>query len=85
MVPINKKQNHKANKAAKNRIQKLEKLIDAHTQKLVDVTARLGDSDIYEPENQHELQRCMEDSQRLKSELDDYEAEWMELSESLED
>ena len=85
MVPINKKQNHKANKAAKNRIQKLEKLIDAHTQKLVDVTARLGDSDIYEPENQHELQRCMEDSQRLKSELDDYEAEWMELIESLED
>ena len=85
IVPINKKQNHKANKAAKNRIQKLEKLIDAHTQKLVDVTARLGDSDIYEPENQHELQRCMEDSQRLKSELDDYETEWMELSESLED
>jgi len=84
MVPINKKQNHKANKAAKNRIQKLEKLIDAHTQKLVDVTARLGDSDIYEPENQHELQRCMEDSQRLKSELDDYETEWMELSEDLE-
>ena len=84
IVPINKKQNHKANKAAKNRIQKLEKLIDAHTQKLVDVTARLGESDIYEPENQHELQRCMEDSQRLKSELEDYETEWMELSEDLE-
>jgi ATP-binding cassette subfamily F protein 3 len=84
VVPMDKKQNHKANKAAKNRLQKLEKLIDQLTQKLTDVTARLGDTDIYETENQHELKRCMDESQRLQSELDDYEAEWLELSEDLE-
>jgi hypothetical protein len=53
-------------------------------QKLTDVTARLGDADIYEPENQHELNRCMQDSTRLKAELDEYEAEWLALSEELE-
>lgn len=84
VVPINKKQNRKANKAAKNRLQKLDKLIDQLNQKLTDVTARLGDSDIYEPENQHDLKRCMADSTRLKAELDEYEAEWLELSEELE-
>ena len=84
VVPINKKQNHKANKAAKNRLQKLEKLIDQVNQKLTDVTNRLGETDIYEPENQNELQRCMDQSKQFKSELDDYEAEWLELSEELE-
>jgi len=84
VVPINKKQDHKANKAAKNRLQKLDKLIDQLNQKLTDATARLGDADIYEPENQHELNRCMADSTRLKAELDEYEAEWLELSEELE-
>ena len=64
---MDKKQSHKANKAAKNRLQKLEKLIDQLTQKLTDVTARLGNSDIYEPENQHELKRCMDESQRLQA------------------
>jgi len=84
VVPINKKQDHKANKAAKNRLQKLDKLIDQVNQKLTDVTACLGDADIYEAENQHELNRCMQDSARLKAELDEYEAEWLELSEELE-
>ena len=84
VVPINKKQDHKANKAAKNRLQKLEKLIDTHNQKLVDVTARLGEPDIYATENQHELDRCMQQSIKLKKELDDYEAEWLELSEEVD-
>ncbi len=84
VVPINKKQDHKANKAAKNRLQKLDKLIESHTQKLVDVTAKLSFDEIYLPENASELQQCMEQSQKLKSELDDYEAEWLELSEELE-
>ncbi|MCX7554277.1 ATP-binding cassette domain-containing protein [Marinicella sp. S1101] len=84
VVPINKKQNHKANKAAKNRFQKLDKLIEQHSQKLTDLTAKLGEAEIYEPENQHELQQCMALSQKLKSELEEYEAEWLELSEELE-
>jgi ATP-binding cassette subfamily F protein 3 len=79
-----KKQDHKANKAAKNRLQKLERLIDEHTQKLVDVTAKLSEASIYEPENQHELNRCMQQSEKFKNELDDFEAEWLELSEALE-
>jgi len=85
VVPINKKQDHKANKAAKNRLQKLEKLIDQLTQKLVDVTAKLSSDEMYLPENAIDLQQCMDQSNKLKDELDDYEAEWLELSEALED
>lgn len=84
ITPINKKQNHKANKAVKNRFQKLDKLIDQHNQKLSQVTNRLSEADIYEPDNQDELQQYMELSQKLKQELYDYEAEWLELSEELE-
>ncbi len=84
VIPINKKQNHKANKAARNRFQKLDKLIEQHSQKITDVTAKLSEAEIYKPENQHELKQCMELSQRLKTELDGYEAEWLELSERLE-
>lgn len=83
VVPIDKKQHHKVNKAAKNRLQKLEKLIDQINQKLVDVTASLGEPAIYEPENQHELNRCMNESKRLQAELDECEAEWLELCELL--
>jgi len=85
VVPINKKQDHKANKAAKNRIQKLERLIDETTKKLVDVTAKLGQASIYDVENQHELNQCMQLSEKLKNELDNYEAEWLELSEEMEE
>jgi ATP-binding cassette subfamily F protein 3 len=82
--PINKKQNHKANKAAKNRLQKLERMIEQYTQKIVDVTAKLGSEEIYNPENAHELTLCLNQSKELKMKLDEAEAEWLELSEELE-
>ncbi len=79
-----KKQDHKANKAAKNRLKKLERMIDDYTQKLVDVTAKLGSEEIYEPENAHELTLCLNQSKELKMKLDEAENEWMVLSEELE-
>ncbi|VAW46815.1 Bis-ABC ATPase YheS [hydrothermal vent metagenome] len=84
VVPINKKQNHKANKAAKNRLQKLERMVDDYTQKLVDVTAKLSSEAIYEAENAHDLTLCLNQSNELKIKLDQAEAEWLELSEELE-
>jgi ATP-binding cassette subfamily F protein 3 len=84
VVSIDKKQNHKANKAAKNRLQKLERMIDDFTQKLVDVTAKLSEESIYDPENSHELALCLNQSKELKMKLDEAEAEWLELSEELE-
>ncbi len=84
VVSISKKQNHKANKAAKNRLKKLERMVDDYTQKLVDVTAKLGSEDIYEPENVHELTLCLNQSKELKMKLDEAENEWMVLSEELE-
>ena len=85
VVPIaSKKQNHKANKAQKNRLKKLDRMIEEYTQKLVDVTAKLGSETIYEPENAHELTLCLNQSNELKMKLDDVEAEWLELSEELD-
>ncbi len=84
ITPIDKKQHHKANKAAKNRLQKLERMIDDYTQKLVDVTAELSSEAIYAPENTHELNSCLNQSNELKQKLDAAEAEWLELSEALE-
>ena len=84
VLSIDKKQNHKANKAAKNRLQKLERMIDDFTQKLVDVTAKLSEESIYDPENSHELALCLNQSKELKMKLDEAEAEWLELSEELE-
>ncbi len=85
VVPISsKKQQRKANKAQKNRLQKLERLIDDYTQKLVDVTAKLSEAGIYEPENAHELTLCLNQSNELKMKLDEAETEWMVLSEELE-
>lgn len=79
--PVNKKQNHKAGKAQKNRLQKLERLIDQTTDKLNQVTEQLSKDDIYDPENQQKLQQLLEQSNQLKTELDEYEMEWLELSE----
>ncbi len=84
VVPINKKQNHKANKAAKNRLQKLERMIDDYTQKLVDVTSQLSDESIYEPEKSNDLSLFLNQSNELKMKLDQAEAEWLDLSEELE-
>ena len=84
VIAMDKKQNHKANKAAKNRLQKLERMIDDYTQKLVDVTAKLSNEDIYEQENAHDLTLCLNQSNELKLKLDQAEAEWLELSEKLE-
>ncbi len=84
VIPIDKKQQHKAKKATKNRLQKLERMIDELTQKLVDVTAQLSDESIYEPENAHDLTLLLNQSNELKMKLDDHEAEWLTLSEELE-
>jgi ATP-binding cassette subfamily F protein 3 len=80
--PVNKKQSHKANKAQKNRLQKLERLIDQTTEKLNKVTEKLSSDTIYDPANQDELQQLLEQSTQLKNELDEYEMEWLELSEN---
>ena len=84
VVSINKKQSHKANKAAKNRLQKLERMLDDYNQKLVDVTAKLSEESIYNPENAHDLTLCLNQSNELKMKVDEAEAEWLELSEELE-
>lgn len=79
--PVNKKQDHKANKAQKNRLQKLERLMDQTTEKLNQVTEKLSEDDIYNAENQEKLQQLLEQSTQLKTELDEYEMEWLEMSE----
>ncbi|MCB1583195.1 MAG: hypothetical protein KDI92_09035, partial [Xanthomonadales bacterium] len=76
-----KKQDHKTSKAQKNRLQKLERLMDQTTEKLNQVTEQLSQDDVYNPENQDNLQKLLDQSTQLKTELDEYEMEWLELSE----
>ena len=55
--------------------------MDQTTEKLNQVTEQLSQDDIYNPENQDKLQKLLEQSTQLKAELDEYEMEWLELSE----
>ena len=82
--PVSKKANHKAGKAQKNRIQKLEKMVDQLTDKLDQVNEKLSSDEAYLPENAEQLTEWMKQAGDLKKQLDDAETEWMELSEAME-
>lgn len=83
-APVSKKANHKANKAQKNRLQKLEKMVDQLSEKLDHVNEKLSSDDAYLPENAEFLKQWMGEAAALKSQLDEAETEWMELSEAME-
>ena len=52
---------------------------------LSDIEEKLADSGIYDAERKDELNTLLQQQGKVKSELDDAEAEWMELTEQLEE
>ncbi len=81
---VSKKEVHQATKAQRNRLNKLEKLIDRYTDQLAQLNQQMASDEAYLPENAEQLQKWIEQSTQLKTELETAECEWMELSEILD-
>lgn len=81
---VSKRATHKANKAQKNRIQKLEKMVNQYAEQLDAVNEKLASDKAYLPENADQLQQWMEEAGSLKKQLEAAEEEWMELLEAME-
>ena len=73
LAPLRKKQ------------QAAEKLMEKLQAQLSDIEEKLADSGIYDAERKDELNTLLQQQGKVKSELDDAEAEWMELTEQLEE
>ena len=54
------------------------------TQQLETVAESLSEPTIYDDDNRSKLQKLLVEQGRLKSRLEDAEAEWLEASETLE-
>ena len=80
-------QTHKANrkqlKAQRNRLQKLDKQLQLLTQKKKQLADELNDEGLYQADQADKLQHLLAVSKANQSQLDEVEAEWLELAEQL--
>jgi len=67
----------------KNEIKQLEQLMDRLNGEKQQIEQQLADSDIYEPENQDQLQQLNQQQAQLSRKLDEAEESWLLLSEKL--
>ncbi len=72
LAPLRKKQ------------QTAEKQMEKLQAKLSEIEEAMADTGLYEAARKDELQKLLQNQAQLKSELDDVEMQWMELSEELE-
>lgn len=68
----------------RKKLQKLEKQLDCLNEKLQECETKLGDNNLYQPENKAKLTQVLSDQTEAKSELELVELEWMEQQELLE-
>lgn len=73
LAPLRKKQ-----QAAEKRMEKLQRQLNT-------MEEQLGDTDLYDAGRKDELKQLLSKQTEIKSQLEDTEMEWMELSEALED
>lgn len=64
--------------------QKIERLMDKLTLESEAIDEQLSDSEIYQDVNKEKLKSLLQEQGRAKSQLQDHEAEWLELVESIE-
>ncbi len=80
-------QTHQANrkqlKAQRNRLQKLDKQLQLLTQKKKQLADELNDEGLYQADQADKLQHLLAASKANQSQLDEVEAEWLELAEQL--
>jgi ATP-binding cassette, subfamily F, member 3 len=65
-------------------LDKLEKRLAQHQQKLGLVEQKLAAPDIYEAANKQDLRKLLDEQTQLKRQIADIEAEWLSCSEQLE-
>ncbi len=71
-------------KPLRNRIERLVRAIDAGTSALAEVERRLADPALYAADSQDELERLLEQQQRLSKEQSALEADWLSTEAELE-
>ncbi len=69
----------------RKQLEKDEKSIDRLQHKLQECEGQLADPDIYNEAKKAELKQLLENQAKFKSELDDVELSWFELSEEIEE
>ncbi len=79
-----RKVDRKEARALKNRVQKLERVIESTHSELSAVEAELADPALYQNDQANRLSQLHARQQQLKGALDAAEAEWLECSEALE-
>ncbi|KAA3639844.1 MAG: ATP-binding cassette domain-containing protein [Proteobacteria bacterium] len=77
--------NRKQLKAQKNRLQKLDKQLQLLTQKKKQLADELNEEGLYSAEQADKLKRLLAASEANQSQLEEVEAEWLELAEVLGD
>mgnify|MGYP001627770442 CR=1 FL=1 len=75
--------NRKQLKAQRNRLQKLDKQLQALSQKKKQLAQTLNDESLYAQDKADELQQLLADSEATQNQLAEVEAEWLELAEEL--
>lgn len=75
--------NRKQLKAQRNRLQKLDKQLQLLTQKKKQLADELNDEGLYQADQTDKLQHLLAASKANQSQLDEVEAEWLELAEQL--
>jgi ATP-binding cassette, subfamily F, member 3 len=83
-VDVKKSIDHKEQKIIKNRIKKLENLIDEYQKKLDNLNQELCSETLYEPGQQKALLKLQEQQSELEKLLMNAENEWLELMEKIE-
>ena len=76
--------NHKAARQLRTRIRTLDERLERLSKKLAEIEAELSNSDIYTREEGASVQQLLKDQLELKSQIEEIESQWLNLSAQLE-
>jgi ATP-binding cassette subfamily F protein 3 len=71
-------------KPLQNKIQKLEKQMDAYNDEKQELHERLADSDLYDDQNKDRLKEILERQSQLEKALQEIEEQWLQASDELD-
>ena len=76
--------NHKAARQLRTRIRTLDERLERLSKKLAEIEAELSNPDIYTREEGTSVQQLLKDQLELKSQIEEIESQWLNLSAQLE-
>lgn len=68
----------------KKSLQKIEQMMDKLSTELKEIETKLADAAIYEQSQKEQLNKLLLQQSKLKSELDDYEMQWLDIQHQIE-